>query len=93
LEGWSRWLNRWGAHAAGQLTCAAMCADVAYSSDCSPVQKVAGASGGGQGGEDTEDIAEGEADTVKDGERQGGAEGGQQQWHYFSDTTVKAVPV
>ena len=57
------------------------------------MQKAAGASGDGQGEEDTEDVAEGEGDTVKDGERQGGAGGGQRQWHYFSDTTVKAVPV
>jgi hypothetical protein len=57
------------------------------------MQKVAGASGDGQGGEDTEDIAEGEGDTVKDGEGQGGAGVGQRQWYYFSDTTVKSVPV
>jgi hypothetical protein len=72
--------------------CVAMCADVAYSSDWSPMQKGEGDSGDGRGEEDTEDIAEGEGDTVKDGERQGGAGGGQ-QWHYFSDTTVKPVPV
>jgi hypothetical protein len=57
------------------------------------MQKVGGTSGDGQGGEDTEDIAEGEGDTVKDGEGQGGAGVGQRQWYYFSDTTVKSVPV
>eukprot|EP00802_Teleaulax_amphioxeia_P005817 Tamp_05821.p1 GENE.Tamp_05821~~Tamp_05821.p1 ORF type:complete len:742 (+),score=154.46 Tamp_05821:524-2749(+) len=63
------------------------------SSDPGPLQQPARASGQGQEDASTDALEAGEGGAAKGNERQTRTRGEYRQWYYFSDTTVKPVPV
>ena len=93
-------MQRGALHVSRPLKRDSLWADVAYSSDpgplssdLGPLQQPARASGQGQEDASTEALEAGEGGAAKGNERQTRTRGEYRQWYYFSDTTVKPVPV